>query len=180
MIKRRAIVFIDGNNWYHNCKKVIKNPSDVDLMEISKLIISRFDLDLVEVRYYNSVPNVFDKVYAKHKFFLDGLKEKGIKVFVRELSGAGKTKREKGIDVLIGVDVIKKVLIDNCCDVCIIISGDADFLPVIDLVKSRGKEVIVSSVYAGFSRMLRGGRFRYFILRDEDLNKCFNDKDGED
>ena len=49
-------------------------------------------------------------------------------------------KREKGIDVKIAVDMIRKSLIENECDVCLLISGDADFIPTIQTIKDAKKE----------------------------------------
>jgi uncharacterized LabA/DUF88 family protein len=169
LFMRKAIVFIDGNNWYHNSKKVIDNPSKISFVKISEMVANKFDLDLVEVRYYNSVPDKSYSGYEAHMDFLRGLEDAGVKVFTRELSGRAGYRREKGVDVLIGVDMIKKCLLDEECDVCVLLSGDADFIPVVDLVKERGKEVIVCSVYHGFSKRLRCGEFRYWIFNDLDL-----------
>lgn len=176
---RKAIVFIDGNNWYHNCKKIIDKPKIADFNKLANLLVLRFDLELLDVRYYNSVPSVEDVAYEKHVLFMDDLRKKGITVIERELWGRGKYKREKGVDVLIAIDMIEKCLIDEVCDTCILVSGDSDFIPVIDLIKKKKKEVIVSSVYSGFSRRLRCGDFRYLILKREDLDKCIEEYNGK-
>ncbi len=91
------------------------------------------------------------------------------------------SKKEKGIDVKIAVDMIRKALIENECDVCILISGDADFIPAMQTIKDSKKEVITSSVYTGYSRELRDGRFRYFYLSPKNLNKnCMKDYKKEE
>jgi uncharacterized LabA/DUF88 family protein len=56
--------------------------------------------------------------------------------------------------------------------VCILISGDADFIPAMEIIKEAGYEIIVCCPQMGFSNELRQGKFRYFILRKEDLEKC--------
>lgn len=85
-------------------------------------------------------------------------------------------KKEKGIDIKIAVDMIKKCLIENECDCCILISGDADFIPAMQVIKDAKKEVVTSSVLAGYSRELRDGRFRYFFLDRRDVRKyCLKD-----
>ena len=72
--------------------------------------------------------------------------------------------------------MIRKTLIEKECDVCVLISGDADFIPSMQTIKDAKKEVITASVYTGYSRELRGGRFRYFYLTPEILNKnCMRD-----
>jgi uncharacterized LabA/DUF88 family protein len=175
MEKRRAIVFTDGSNWYHNCKSVIK-PSKIDFIKLSNFICNHFDLILKEVRYYNSIPDISDgeEVYYEHMKFLEELKKKGIIVQTRKLKRIIKDKIsvEKGIDVLISADMIKKSLVDNECDVCILISGDADFIPVMEIIKKAKKEAITANVIQGYGRELLQGKFRYLILNKTDLEKC--------
>ena len=51
------------------------------------------------------------------------------------------------------------------------VSGDADFVPALDLVKNFGKEVLSVFVPRGYSNELRQ-KFSYFILKREYLSKC--------
>jgi len=75
-------------------------------------------------------------------------------------------RKEKGIDVWIAVDMIKKSIIDKECNVCILISGDADFVPSLDIIKNKSIEVLTASVPFGYSSELR---------RKETLQRCFAD-----
>ena len=85
-------------------------------------------------------------------------------------------KREKGIDVKIASDMIRKCLIEKECSVCVLISGDADFIPAMQIIKDSKNEVVTSSIIPGYSRELRKGDFRYFILKRKDLNEnCLKD-----
>ena len=68
--------------------------------------------------------------------------------------------------------MIRKTLVEKECGVCILISGDADFIPAMQIIKDAGYEVIVCSPAYGFSNELRQGRFRYLILKREYLDKC--------
>lgn len=65
----------------------------------------------------------------------------------------------------------KYALIDNACDVCLLISGDADFVPALELIKKQGKEVLTAMVPWGYSSEIRR-KFPFFILRNETLRKC--------
>lgn len=202
---KRAITFADGNNWYHNSKKII-NPKDIDFKKLANFVCKHFSLNLINIRYYNSIPDITDNPirYHKHMEFLNDLKKQGIKIFTRKLQRTstkevlkekkeilksidlcevcrplvttmcedciGKTKkREKGIDIKIATDMIRKCLTENECDVCILISGDADFIPAMQTIKDAKKEVITASVTIGYSSQLRDGRFRYFYLKKKDL-----------
>ena len=175
MEKRRAIIFIDGSNWYHNCKSEIK-PSKIDIVKLSKFICTHFNFSLNEIRYYNSVPDISDgeEVYYKHMKFLEGLKKQGIIAKTRKLKKIIKDEIsvEKGVDVLISADMIKKSLVDDDCEVCVLISGGADFIPVMEIIKEAKKEAITSCVLQGYGRELLQGKFRYLVLKKEDLEKC--------
>jgi len=176
MLKRKAIVFIDGNNWYHNLKSDLKQPSKIDFEKLANFICVKFNIDLVEIRYYNSIPEISDgkEMYYNHLKFLEKLKKQGIIVRTRKLKYIKSlgVKIEKGVDVLIGADMIRTTLVNKRCDVCILISGDSDFIPVMEILKRLGKEAISSSVIKGYARELLQGKFRYLILKEDDLIKC--------
>lgn len=63
-------------------------------------------------------------------------------------------------------NVIKKE-----CDVCILISGDADFIPALDLINTCGGKVFSSSLIMGYSSQLREGKYQYKILSREIIKK---------
>jgi len=166
-LKKLAIVFIDGNNLYHNLKNIIK-PSEIDFKKLADFICSKFNLNLKEIRYYNSIPDISDNeiTYHKHLNFLSGLEKQGIIVKTRKLT---KLKKEKGVDVLIASDIIRNTIIDKKCDV----------IPVMEIIKDLKKEVITAMVLNGYARELMQGRFRFLILKDKDiLDNCLKNNKG--
>ncbi len=177
--RKKAIVFIDGNNWYHNVKSIIEKPRAIDFRKLANMIAENFDLNVTEIRYYNSTPDIElgDEVYYKHMVFLASLKRKGLKVMTRKLKKikvSGKVIRvEKGIDVMISADMMRKALVENACDCCVLITGDSDFVPVMQLIKKAKKEVLTVSVLRGYARELLQGEFRFWILKKQDVVKCF-------
>ena len=74
--KKRAIVFIDANNWYHNVKLLFK-PSKISIVKISNLICNNLNLNLKEIRWYASIPDITDgeKEYFDHMHFLSMLEK---------------------------------------------------------------------------------------------------------
>lgn len=205
---KRAIVFVDANNWYHNVKYLLR-PSKVDICKVADLIAKKKDLKILEIRWYTSMPDIKDNhlVYKIQRAFLGRLQKKGIKVITRKLQKLStkeiKRKRqdfieswdlcevckplvessflemsdnfqkEKGIDVWVAIDMVKEAIKDNI-DCAVLISGDADFVPALNLIKEIGKEVLSSSVPRGYSNELRQ-KFPYLILDKEKLNKCLID-----
>ncbi|MFH1786288.1 MAG: NYN domain-containing protein [archaeon] len=71
-------------------------------------------------------------------------------------------KKEKGIDVMIAVDMIEAAIKDKC-DCCILLSGDADFVPALELVQKNGKKAFSSAMPRGYSTLLRE-KFKFFTL----------------
>lgn len=207
--KNEAIVFVDANNWYHNVKLLFK-PSKISITKVSNLICNNLKLNLKEIRWYTSIPDIADgeKTYFDHIRFLSDLEKEGIIVISRKLQrlSAKETikkkrltidalelcnnckpiveasfldlsdvkRKEKGIDVWVAIDMVKKAIVDKECDVCILISGDTDFVPAINLIKKAGKEVLSAFVPFGYSSELRNST-PYFIIRKETLTKCFSD-----
>ena len=83
-------------------------------------------------------------------------------------------RKEKGIDVGIGVDMLNLAVIENKCDVCVLISGDADFVPALEIIKNHKKEILTAMTPKGYSKELIE-KFPYFILKNETLLKCIKD-----
>ncbi len=170
------MVFIDGSNLYHNLRRIMDEPTKVSIKKLSEFICGHFDLDLIEIRYYNSIPDIEDdkRAYYKHLKFLEDLKKQGMIVNTRKLKKIKKKniKIEKGIDVMIPVDMVRKTLVENKCECCIIISGDADFIPAMQVLKDCRFEAISSCVKGGHSSELKEGKFRYLILKKDDVEKC--------
>ena len=67
MEKRRAIIFIDGSNFYHNSKSLINKPSKIDFKSLSKFICDNFKLELKEIPLATSLGMLGD---IEHKLNL--------------------------------------------------------------------------------------------------------------
>ena len=76
-----------------------------------------------------------------------------IKPFLHE-AGLIRSTKEKGVDVLLVADMIKGAF-QNRYEVALLASGDADFVPAVELVQNLKKEVINIHVYTGSSSELR-------------------------
>ena len=48
-VTRKAIVFVDANNWYHNLKHYL-TPSDIDIIKLKELISKENDLESLDWR----------------------------------------------------------------------------------------------------------------------------------
>ncbi|MFH1649558.1 MAG: NYN domain-containing protein [Candidatus Woesearchaeota archaeon] len=206
MSESKAIVFIDGNNLYHNLKASHIKPGTIHLGKLSEYMCEHFKCEHKKSVYYNSVPSIEDgeENYYAHMKFLDDIRHlpkfevktrklqrystrEKLKIVHDEVSALGLCKscepivhthwedylgsitaKEKGVDVQIVVDMIRSALIDADCDVCILVSGDADFIPGMDLIKQKGKKVLSACLAKGYSYDLRQ-KHGWFILDKKKL-----------
>lgn len=205
----KAVIFIDGNNLYHNLKQMKIKPSNLDFEKFTRLISKHFNVELQEARYYNSVPTIRDgkDIYFSHLKFIDDLKKiPKFKVFTRKLQvhstkellkekqeliesmdlcksckpiveenllGAigNVKKKEKGVDIMIAIDIVEHA-INKKTEAIILVSGDADFIPALDLAKKNGIEIKSASLAKGYSRQLRDS-FEFFAIgRNRIAEEC--------
>ena len=83
-------------------------------------------------------------------------------------------KKEKGIDVNIAIDMLNLSVFKNECDLCILISGDADFIPVMDLIKEQEKDVVSAFLPFGYSCELRQKHGWFILHKDLIIKKCLD------
>jgi len=106
---KKAIVFVDANNWYHNLKRWFK-PSDIDIKKVIDLIAKEKKLDIIEIRWYASIPDIEDNKinYMQHMKFLSSLSKRGINVITRKLQRLStKELKKKREDLLNSWDLCK-------------------------------------------------------------------------
>lgn len=106
---KKAIIFVDANNWYHNIKSWFK-PSHIDITKISDLISKEKDLDILEIRWYISMPSMDNNplIYKNQRSFLGHLQKQGIKIITRKLQRLStKELRRKRQELLESWDLCK-------------------------------------------------------------------------
>jgi len=83
-------------------------------------------------------------------------------------------KKEKGIDVMIAVDVIRKTL-GKECDYCIVVSGDADLIEAMKFAEIKGGKILSAFLDSGYSSEIKS-KFKHFIIDRQTLMKnCLKD-----
>lgn len=137
-------MFIDGSNLYFNMKKYKLNFRIEDIVSVveNKRIVK-------DIFYYTALldKKIDEGKYLSHKKFIDEIsKISNLTVRVSELRKVvlndGVVEYSiKGDDVYLATDLVKGCY-EDLYDIAIIVSGDADFIPAIDLVRSKGKKVI--------------------------------------
>jgi uncharacterized LabA/DUF88 family protein len=207
--EKEAIIFIDGNNLYHNLKQMKIRPSNLDFQKFVDLICNYFKVNLNEVKYYNSMPTIRDgkDLYFAHLKFIDDLRKlpkftiitrklqvhsneellkekrelidsmdlcKNCKPIVEENildTIKNVKKKEKGVDVKLAVDLIDSAINKNKINL-ILVSGDADFIPALELAKKKQANVLSASLAKGYSHQLRE-IFPFFAMgKNKIISEC--------
>jgi len=89
------------------------------------------------------------------------------------LSDAGllKLSKEKGIDILLVTDMIKGAF-QNSFQTALLASGDADFVPAVELAQSLGKQVVNLHFYKGSSSELRNQCNTHKLILLDSKSNC--------
>lgn len=96
------------------------------------------------------------------------LKREKVRIIVPRGTCSNSTK-QIGVDVQLATDVVTSA-IRSSCDTIVIVSGDGDFIPVIDSVKAAGKKIEFAA-FSGFANMSLIDETDYFTYLD-DLPIC--------
>lgn len=143
-MQRRLAIFIDGSNLYNGMRENLSN-TRVNLGELIDQL--RNDRYLIRCYYYNAplTEDYGDDLREGQARFFESLRRIPY-VTVR----LGRLHRrsdgslvEKGIDVSIAVEALGLAYAD-AYDEAVIVSGDGDYVELVEAIKRRGKQVEIS------------------------------------
>jgi uncharacterized LabA/DUF88 family protein len=153
---QRVAVFIDVQNLYHSAKNL--HQSRVNFQEILKTAVSGRKL----IRAFAYV--VRTKT-GEEKPFFDALVNLGIETRVKDLQEYYGGLKKADWDVGIAVDAIKTA---DGVDAVVLVSGDGDYIPLVDYLKNHGKRVEVMAFGKSTSSKLREATDEFLDLEGED------------
>lgn len=136
--------------------KVSKEPNVAVFVDGPNVIRKEFELDLDALREdiqdfgRIKVGKVFLNQYASQKL-IEAIVSQG---FEAALGLGGEKKKESDVDVYMAVNAMEAVHNENI-DVIVLVTRDADFLPVIQKAKEHGKETVIIGMDPGFSTALQ-------------------------
>jgi len=147
-MKKRISVYIDGANFYYGLKTIDLRYSDVffDFEKFVSKIIGKNTL--ITIYYYNApLKENFNKYvyWNQMKFFACLRKIPKCKVVLcKRQKRVNKDEKEyyviKGDDIHLSLDMLRDAC-KNKYDKAILISGDGDFVQLVNYVKKEDKEV---------------------------------------
>ena len=128
---QRVAVFIDAQNMYHSARSLFGGR--VNFKELLKTAVSGRQL----IRAFGYV--IRTKT-GEEKPFIDALLKLGIETREKDLQEFFGGAKKADWDVGIAVDAIRTVEI---VDVIVLVSGDGDFIPLVEFLKNQGRRVEV-------------------------------------
>ena len=149
--EQRVGIFIDIENLYYSAKKLFR--ARVNFRHLLKDITG--PRKLIRVIAY-----VIKTEAGEEKPFFDVLSRLGIETKIKDLQVYSGFKKADW-DVGITVDAIK---ISPLLDVVIILSGDGDFVPLVEYLKNLGKQVEVVAFGKSTSSKLKEAADNFFDI----------------
>ncbi len=134
---QRVAIFLDTQNIYHSAKNLYGKKVDFKKL----VLVLCGPRKLVKVLAYV----IKSELTTKETEFFEALISQGIQLRVKELQIYPDGTKKADWDVGLAVDAIR---FSNLADVIILVTGDGDFLPLVDYLQNLGKQVEV----AGFSQ----------------------------
>jgi uncharacterized LabA/DUF88 family protein len=179
----KAIVFIDGNNFYFRLKDLESQIDgkhsllEFDFSEFAKWLATKDKNELVEARYYIGAlkrqrnNEQSEKMYADQQKLLGKLQQQKIPVILGQLiQHPDKTFHEKGVDVRLAVEMIRLAREDRY-DVAYLVSSDTDLVAAVEEVQSFGKKIQYIGTAKSQSFGLAKAAGDACLLRPDDIKK---------
>ena len=153
--EQRVVVLIDVQNLYHSAKNLYQ--ARVNFREILKMVIGQRKL----IRAFAYV--VRTKT-GEEKPFFNALTRLGIETRVRDLQEFYDGQKKADWDVGIVIDAIKTA---PGVDVIVLVSGDGDFISLVEYLKNQGKKVEVVALRRSASSRLIEVADEFVDLEDD-------------
>jgi uncharacterized LabA/DUF88 family protein len=155
MIRRpdqRVAVLIDTQNMYHSAKHLFG--AHLNFRKLVETIVA--DRPLTRAIAYVATSKT-----GEERGFFDALAASGIEVKSKDLIEFASGERKADWDVGITVDAVKLM---SRVDVVILVSGDGDFVPLVEFLQNNGIQVEVAAFGESTSKNLREACDIYFDI----------------
>ena len=140
--QERVAIFIDAGNMFHgsNYLKVkINYKKLINLLKRDRWLLRGYFYTGIPTPDLN-LPQEYREQLKKQRNFLNELQNIGIKVKTMPLKKTPEGFIEKGVDILLATDMIV-LAYNNAYDTAILVSGDSDYIPVVEMIQQLGKRV---------------------------------------
>lgn len=153
--EQRVGVLIDVQNLYHSAKNLYKGR--VNFREILRAAVAGRKL-------IRAIAYVISTESGEENQFFEALVRLGIETKTKPLKTFYGGLKKADWDVGLSVDAIR---MSNFLDVIVVISGDGDFVPLVEYLKNQGRQVEVIAFGRSTSSELRGVADDFVDLDEE-------------
>lgn len=140
---QRVGVFMDVQNMYHSAKNIYH--ARVNFKEILKTAVANRKL-------IRAIAYVVTTETGEEKAFLEALAKSGIEVKSKDLQIFPGGMKKADWDVGMAVDAIS---LSSKLDSIVLVTGDGDFIPLVEYLQSQGQQVEVISFGKSASAKLK-------------------------
>lgn len=145
--KEEVLVFVDSGYLTAITKYYLKSKGiKIDLESLFENICEELDLELVNILYFTAKPDgktISPQFITKIESFPKmKVYKKGYMKYPGTSTDPSVRPIEKGVDVQLTLEMTKYAIKSEIKNF-LLIAGDADFLPVVDMVQKEGKKVIL-------------------------------------
>lgn len=123
---QRVGIFIDTQNLYHSAKNI--HSAKVNFGAVVKAVVG-------DRRIVRCIAYVVSSDSAEEKAFFDALRKAGIETKEKDLQVFSNGAKKADWDVGLAIDAVR---IAPKLDVAIIVSGDGDFVPLVEYLRANG------------------------------------------
>lgn len=141
--EQRVAVFIDVQNMYHSARNLFN--SRVNFGEVVKDAVAGRKL-------IRSFAYVVRTKTGEEKPFFEALTKIGIEMRIKDLQEFYGGAKKGDWDVGMTVDAVRTA---DIVDTIVVVSGDGDFIPLLDYLKGRGRRVEVMAFGRSTSQKLK-------------------------
>lgn len=173
-MRERVVLFVDGSNLFGSIREMSRKTGTrvgIDYERFFRFLAG--NRPLVRVYFYTSLPPQESQpdAYKQQIDFIYAVRlranENGINLKVRQAFRQPRSYGfiEKGTDVKLATDLLS-LAFHNAFDIAVLVSGDSDFVEVVEEVQRLGKIVENAVFRANSSETLRDTCDRFIYLDD--------------
>jgi len=141
---QRVAILIDVQNMYHSAKNIFG--ARVNFKEVLKTAVAGREL-------VRAIGYVIKTESGEEKAFLEALVKMGIETRIKDLQIFPGGTKKADWDVGMAVDAVRLAEMKN--DAIVLVTGDGDFIPLVEYLKAKGVQVEVLSFARSTSQKLQ-------------------------
>jgi uncharacterized LabA/DUF88 family protein len=158
---KKVMIFIDGGYLRQGVKDLL-NTNTINYQKLTSFLIDFLPggapaYDVVRSYYYdaNIEPDKNNRMFVELDTYMQKVESCDFyEVKLGRLVRAGNTHHQKGVDVLLAVDMVRKAAMGQF-DVAVLVAGDGDLAPAVAAAKGAGKTVLGVSFAGTLSTQLK-------------------------